>query len=264
MKHTIKLLTLAAILTAVFGLTGCPGPVNNYIEPPHEHVWTEVTTEYVAPTCTTKGSKTYVCTCGETKVEELDALGHDWVLESDTATCTEDGKKTYKCSRCNETRIEDSPAHHTFIAGGCDKCGEYQYADGIKFHLNVTTQEKYNETYGNNTNTTKTVRRYSFTQNNDTNDIWDDYYLSFNASTYSELIEKYGNLFEMVTRQETDWQEECKILLDKLLSLKGINNNFNWYSPSGLESNTSNTENYDFRLLGNDPTIMKYYIVTTN
>ena len=33
MKHTIKLLTLAAILTAVFGLTGCPGPVNNYIEP---------------------------------------------------------------------------------------------------------------------------------------------------------------------------------------------------------------------------------------
>lgn len=52
---------------------------------------------------------------------------HDWVLESDTATCTEDGEKTYKCSRCDETRTEDNPAHHTFIAGGCDECGTYEH-----------------------------------------------------------------------------------------------------------------------------------------
>ena len=123
---------LATILT----LTGCPGPVNTV------DVWDDgvVTTE---PTCTTEGVKTYTCSNGETRTEtipalghdfgeweitksptctekgsktrkcsrcnetetiEIDALGHDWELESDTVTCTEDGVKTYKCSRCNETR----------------------------------------------------------------------------------------------------------------------------------------------------------------
>jgi len=33
MKHTIKLLTLAFMLAAILTLTGCPGPVNNYVEP---------------------------------------------------------------------------------------------------------------------------------------------------------------------------------------------------------------------------------------
>ena len=51
MKHTIKLLTLAAILTAVFGLTGCPGPVNNYIEP-----------EYVITVNVTNGTAEYPTT----------------------------------------------------------------------------------------------------------------------------------------------------------------------------------------------------------
>lgn len=51
MKHTIKLLTLAAILTAVFGLTGCLGPVNNYIEP-----------EYVITVNVTNGTALYPTT----------------------------------------------------------------------------------------------------------------------------------------------------------------------------------------------------------
>lgn len=126
MKHTIKLLTLAAILTAVFGLTGCPGPVNNYIEPVHEHVWTEVTTEYVAPTCTTKGSKTYVCTlCGETKVEELDALGHNFSEWSWTTTIEvaydHDGEKehTRTCTRCGYSERE-TVVTSRFVAGGYD------------------------------------------------------------------------------------------------------------------------------------------------
>lgn len=208
MKHTIKLLTLAAILTAVFGLTGCPGPVNNYIEPPHEHVfgdwgeWEVVT----AATCTKNGSKkrTRTCSCGEVEEEtvEIDALAHDWVLESDTATCTTEGVKTYKCSRCNETRTEDSPAHHTFIAGGCDKCGEYQYADGIKFHLYVTTQEKYNEKYVNNTITSS-------------RDICDDYYLSF---------ENENSLPNGVFYYDVE-EEGIRVNMIRLLGLKNLNHN---------------------------------------
>ena len=57
----------------------------------------------------------------------VDPENHDWVLENDTATCTENGVKTYKCSHCDETKTENSTAHHTFIAGGCDKCGTYEH-----------------------------------------------------------------------------------------------------------------------------------------
>lgn len=58
----------------------------------HEHIWEEITTD-----------------------------------ETKAATCTEDGLAVYKCSRCDETKTENIPAHHTFIAGGCDKCGAYEH-----------------------------------------------------------------------------------------------------------------------------------------
>ena len=47
-----------------------------------EHSWNEgvVTTE---PTCTEPGAKTYTCSvCGETKTEEIPALGHKWAFKS--------------------------------------------------------------------------------------------------------------------------------------------------------------------------------------
>ena len=105
MKHTIKLLTLAFTLAAILTLTGCPGPVNTVIP--------------------------------------IDPENHDWELKSDTATCTEDGEKTYKCSRCDETKTENIPAHHTFIAGGCDKCGAYKYSGTqVKVYVYTFNEEK--------------------------------------------------------------------------------------------------------------------------
>lgn len=73
------------------------------------HSWDEgeVTTD---PTCTEKGVKTYTCTdCGETKTEDVPALGHDWDDGAVTTepTCTEKGVKTYTCSVCRETKTED-------------------------------------------------------------------------------------------------------------------------------------------------------------
>lgn len=135
MKHTIKLLTLAFMLATILTLTGCPEPVNNYIEPP---VWDDgvVTTE---PTCTEDGVKTYTCSNGETRTETIPALGHNWVLESDTATCTTVGVKTYKCSRCNEIRTEDNPAlGHNFEGGYCERCGEYEF-ENYRYTIKVFT-----------------------------------------------------------------------------------------------------------------------------
>ena len=108
----------------------------------HVHSFDEgkVTTE---PTCTEKGVKTFTCSCGETKTEEIPALGHDWNeptytwkddnsectalrtckrdashTESETvkpaetvtkeATCTEKGEKTLKAAFTNEAFAEQS------------------------------------------------------------------------------------------------------------------------------------------------------------
>ena len=128
MKHTIKLLTLAFMLATILTLTGCPGPVNTVVPCTHENKKTVIET---AATCTETGLEKIICAdCGEVLEKQklpIDPENHDWELKSDTATCTEDGEKTYKCSRCDETKTENIPAHHTFIAGGCDICGAYEH-----------------------------------------------------------------------------------------------------------------------------------------
>lgn len=116
MKHTIKLLTLAFTLATILTLTGCPGPVTPDMPCTHENKKTVIET---AATCTETGL--------EKQKLPIDPENHDWELKSDTANCYEDGVKTYKCSRCDVLRKKDSPAHHTFIAGGCDKCGAYEH-----------------------------------------------------------------------------------------------------------------------------------------
>ena len=83
----------------------------------HEHVWNEgvVTTE---PTCTEKGVRTYTCECGETRTEEVAALGHTEVVDAAVApTCTETGKTEGKhCSVCNAVLV----AQETIDALGHD------------------------------------------------------------------------------------------------------------------------------------------------
>lgn len=70
----------------------------------------KVTTQ---PTCTTAGQKTYTCTvCSATKVETLDALGHNFAkYDAKAATCTEIGWNTYfTCTNCNYTTYKEIAA----------------------------------------------------------------------------------------------------------------------------------------------------------
>ena len=72
----------------------------------HVHAWDEgeITTP---PTCTEKGVKTFTCSCGETRTEEVDALGHnyEWVVDKE-ATVTETGSKHEECTRCHDKKSE--------------------------------------------------------------------------------------------------------------------------------------------------------------
>ena len=81
----------------------------------HYHDWKKDKT--VEATCTKKGSITYKCSgCGETKTEDIAALGHDF----QDATCTE----PMKCKLCGET--SGSALGHT---GGakCSRCGKITF-----------------------------------------------------------------------------------------------------------------------------------------
>ena len=64
-------------------------------------------------TCEEKGEMIYTCTlCGETKSEEIEALGHEWseweVLKE--AGCEESGVQARECGRCKAIENEDIPA----------------------------------------------------------------------------------------------------------------------------------------------------------
>ena len=128
MKHTIKLLTLVATLVAVIGLTGCPHPVNDNSDT-HEHIWEETITKN--PTCTEKGEKKLVCKiCGVVETEEIAKLPHSWV-EDENDNCH------YVCHNCGATKVE-----HTFVCGGCDKCGTYEFDGEDDYQLEIEIYNK--------------------------------------------------------------------------------------------------------------------------
>ena len=72
----------------------------------HEHNYdSDVTTE---PNCTEKGIETFTCTiCGASYTEEIDALGHDIVIdEAKAPTCTETGLTAGEhCTRCDGATV---------------------------------------------------------------------------------------------------------------------------------------------------------------
>lgn len=69
----------------------------------HEHDWQEQTSLTKSPTCIKKGSKTYKCSkCGETKVEEIPAIGHTWKIHQ-----IAQNKSECKCSVCGATKAHD-------------------------------------------------------------------------------------------------------------------------------------------------------------
>ena len=97
-----------------------------------EHVWTldEDAEGTVAATCTATGKAGYVCSnCAATKLEDTEALGHDYVgVETTAPTCSAAGVMTYTCSRCEDTYEEAIPAvNHNFENGTCTMCGASLY-----------------------------------------------------------------------------------------------------------------------------------------
>ena len=95
------------------------------------------------PTCTEKGVKTYTCTrgCGETKTEEVAALGHtkaEAVKENEVApTCTEAGSydEVVYCSVCeaelSRKTVTVKATGHKWATEGTVKTPATCYAEGV-------------------------------------------------------------------------------------------------------------------------------------
>ena len=99
-----------------------------------DHVYTSAVTEptceeqgYTTHTCEK---------CGDTyKDSYTDALGHKWDAGKVTreATCTEDGEKTFTCKTCGATKVETLDAlGHQFENGICTECGEEELSEPEK------------------------------------------------------------------------------------------------------------------------------------
>ena len=69
----------------------------------HVHSYTEYTSKQ--PTCTEKGEKTFICSCGDSYTTSITPLGHSFTnyVYNNDATTEKDGTETAKCDRCTET-----------------------------------------------------------------------------------------------------------------------------------------------------------------
>lgn len=95
----------------------------------HSYNAGEITT---AATCTATGVKTFTCTvCGETKTQEIEALGHDFHGEEtiEAATCVKTGTKLVQCTRCDELEEIKLP-----IDENAHKWGEAAHIEGTETH----------------------------------------------------------------------------------------------------------------------------------
>jgi len=78
-------------------------PTEPPTDPPHEHYF--LPSKIQKPTCETSGWTIYKCSCGESKVADLqNSLGHSWDGGTVIAvTCETDGHTRYTCTRCGRT-----------------------------------------------------------------------------------------------------------------------------------------------------------------
>lgn len=99
MKKSLWILSFFTLI-CIFLLSGCNS--NNG----HVHAFEEWTIIKDA-SCTVKGERKSVCSCGKKVTESIAALGHDEVADVAIATtCTENGKTEGKhCARCDEVLV---------------------------------------------------------------------------------------------------------------------------------------------------------------
>ena len=126
------------------------------------HIHDYTVTDSVAPTCTSKGSETIVCSaCGESKVKVIDAKAHNYVLSKQIKpTCIATGEDTYACSECGASyKNTVAVVSHNYVLAKqtnatCLSAGEKRYSCSM---CGDSYTEKIAQTSHNWTNATCTA-----------------------------------------------------------------------------------------------------------
>ena len=107
----------------------------------HTHAFENETITKKA-TCLEKGEKTFLCSCGETKIIYTAELGHSLKrYEAKSPTCSEIGWENYEdCERdgCDYTTYKEIAINsngHTFKDGVCSRCEEKYFSTEFEYAL---------------------------------------------------------------------------------------------------------------------------------
>lgn len=188
------------------------------------HDWEEIITDKTkAATCTEDGLAVYKCkTCGAIEKRTISKLGHnfgEWTVTTEE-TCTTDGTKKRVCSRCGHEETEIIFTHHTFIAGGCDKCGAYEHNKEDDYQIMAYVYSSVKDAQNSEN---ERVLYFSF-PNNTTGIpqiVTIDGYLCINIddliqmkSGYAGKTVKYFNLTSLQYLLEDEYQGDPKLLTE--------------------------------------------------
>ena len=98
---TVSLCSCAQITDMIGQLTGDPDTGNDNT---HSHNYAEIET---APTCTSEGYTTYICSCGDSYVaDRVPSTAHNYKAVVTAPTCTTEGYTTYTCA-CGDSYVAD-------------------------------------------------------------------------------------------------------------------------------------------------------------
>ena len=108
-------------------------------QPDHTHTWVEQPGPSIID-CSLDRTKTYKCSCGETKTETIPAPGHDTTVSTTDPTCTDSGIQTHRCQRCSYVlKVEIPATGHSWTEWEkktglvhsriCSVCGEEEEAN---------------------------------------------------------------------------------------------------------------------------------------
>ncbi|MBP3495790.1 MAG: leucine-rich repeat domain-containing protein [Clostridia bacterium] len=147
-KSLTLLLVLMLSIMLVFAFASCGGSENpsdistdtgTGNTPGHTHSYGKWVTNK-EPTCTETGEKKQTCSCGDVKIEAVEATGHtEQVLEAKEPTCTEEGlTEGVKCSVCGELLVEQTAIakiNHSFTNGICTVCDLDVNSEGLAYTM---------------------------------------------------------------------------------------------------------------------------------
>ena len=231
--------------------------------PPTPHIHDFEETSRTEPTCTVDGRINYACSCGETKVGVIPAIGHNIETTIETeVTCTTDGLIVDRCVNdgCDYEKRTVIHGEHNYsvtdrqdaacetpgyVEYTCSNCGDkkYEYFDGAHNYVESARVEPQIEVEGSIT--------YTCTLCGDSYDI-----------ILPALTPVLKNSSVLLIQDSLPWAENVNRSLLETLKGRGVVSSYNIINTSALAS--FDLTQYGVVFIANDQTTAMYERLAAN